>query len=72
MDRTLINHRFYDHFSLLQSHFQRRRATSEDREKEGRDQSPRQYSCQRVCALRYPLHLGGQRGVLYAPPLQLP
>ena len=40
--------------------------------KEGRDQSSRQYSCQRVCALRYPLHLGGKGGLLHAPPLQLP
>lgn len=38
----------------------------------GRHQSSRQYSCQRVCALRHSLHLGGQGGLLYAPPLQLP
>ena len=30
-------------------------AASENREKERRDQSPRQYSCQQVCALRYSL-----------------
>ena len=59
-------------FRLLQSHFQRCRAASEDREKEGRHQSSRQYSCQRVCALRHSFHLGGQGRLLYAPPLQLP
>ena len=72
VDRTLANHRFDDHFALLQSHFQRCRAASEDREKEGRHQSSRQYSCQRVCALRHSFHLGGKGGLLYAPPLQLP
>ena len=45
---------------------------SEDREKEGRYQSARQYSCQRVCALRHSLHLGAQGGLPYAPTLQLP
>ena len=40
--------------------------------KEGRHQSSRQYSCQRVCALRHSFHLGGKGGLLYAPPLQLP
>lgn len=38
----------------------------------GRHQSSRQYSCQRVCALRHSFHLGGQGGFLHAPPLQLP
>lgn len=45
---------------------------SEDREKEGRHQSSRQYSCQRVCALRHSFHLCGQEEFLHAPPLQLP
>ena len=70
--RRFANHRFDDHFALLQSYFQRRRVASEDREKEGQHQSSRQYSCQRVCALRHPLHLGAQGGFLHAPPLQLP
>ena len=33
--RRFANHRFDDHFALLQSHFQRCWAASEDREKEG-------------------------------------
>ena len=40
--------------------------------KRGRHQSSRQYSCQRVCALRHSFHFGGQGGFLHVPPLQLP
>ena len=52
--------------------FSKASVASEDREKEGRHQSSRQYSCQRVCALRHSFHLCGQEEFLHAPPLQLP